>query len=71
MVPHEREVRIDKNRNGGFECWEPDGCGPGKHALFATLPTMKLALAEVRLRYPASGLKLVCMSSTEARLTVG
>lgn len=47
-----RQVRIDKNERGHFECWEPDGMGPGKHALFATMPTMELAVARVRKDHP-------------------
>ncbi len=61
-----REVRIGQNESGGFECWEPDACGPGRHALFATLPTMELAKAEVRLKYSAGALRLVSSSATEA-----
>lgn len=60
----EREVHIDRNERGGFECWEANGCGPGKHALFATLPTMKLAIAEVKLTHPKA--KLVRSSAKEA-----
>ncbi len=47
-----RQIRIDKNERGQFECWEPDGMGPGKHALFDTQPTMELAVARVMKDHP-------------------
>ena len=47
-----RQIRIDKNERGHFECWEPDGCGPQKPALFDTQPTMELAVAKVMKDHP-------------------
>ena len=50
MTP--RQIRIDKNERGEFECWEPEGMGPSKHALFATYPTMEEAVAQIKRSYP-------------------
>lgn len=52
-----RQIRIDRNERREFECWEPNGCGPGKHALFDTKPTMKEAIDTILATHPGARLE--------------